>query len=348
MRALVGTRKGLLVFEQKNSTWALTRAHFDGVKCNYAVHDPKHKKVWAGVNHGHWGPKLHFSTDNGKTFKELDPPKFPEGGKDTLKDFWALQSDRKGRIWLGVEPAALFYSDDEGTRWNLCEGLYRVPGKDKWFGAATDAHCLHSLMIDPADDQHILVGISVAGMLETRNGGATWKYINKGMKADFLPDPDNEVGQDPHMTVMAPSDPNVLWQQNHCGLFKSEDMGQSWADLSKAKGVKSAFGWGIVVDEEDAKTAYTVPAASDVNRTPFKKRLFVQKTRDGGRSWKTLDKGLPKETCYDIVYRHALALQESQLMFGSTTGNLYFSRNDGESWKELGLHLPPIYSVKLF
>lgn len=348
MQALLGTRKGLLVLHQTKTGWKFSKAHFDGVVVSYAVYDPKHKLVWAGVKHGHWGPKLHISKDKGKTFKELSAPKFPEGSGDSLKDFWSLASDSKGRIWLGVEPATLFYSDDVGETWNLCEGIYKVPGRDKWFGGATDAHCLHALMIDPNDDDHIIVGISVAGMLETRDGGKSWKYINKGMRAEFLPEPESDVGQDPHMAVMAPSNSNVLWQQNHCGIFKSEDMGQNWINLSKAKGLKTAFGWGVAVDEKDENIAYTVPAFSDENRTPYKKKLFVQMTKNGGKSWTVLDKGLPKDNCYDIVYRHALALKDKTLAFGSTTGNFYYSFNRGQSFKKADWHLPPIYSVKLF
>lgn len=348
MRALVGTRKGLLLLEQKGSSWKLAKSHFDGVKCSYAVWDPAKKMVWAGLNHGHWGPKLHVSRNKGKSFEEITAPKFPEGSKDSLKDFWALARDQRGRVWLGVEPASLFYSDNDGQSWTLCQGLENVSGKDKWFGGGTDGTCLHSLMVDPTNDDHLLIGISCAGVLQTFDRGATWTYTNKGMLAEFLPDPTSDIGQDPHKVVMSPSNPNVLWQQNHCGLYKSEDMGQSWINLSKARGVKTAFGWDIVVDEEDARVAYTVPAQSDETRIPFKKKLFVQMTKDGGRSWKVLDKGLPKGICYDIVYRHAFALKGKQLMFGSTTGNLYFSGNRGSSWKQFDAHLPPIYSVRLF
>lgn len=348
MRALLGTRKGLLILRQNGNGWKLTRAHFDGVKVSFASYDPVHKLVWAGLDHGHWGPKLHVSSNKGKSFDELGAPAFPEGHIDTFKDFWAFATDSQGRVYCGSEPGGLFYSDDRGESWTLCPGLDGVHGKDKWFGAGTDAHCLHSILIDPNDDKHILVGVSVAGMLETRDRGETWVYANKGLSAEYLPDKNAEVGQDPHVAVMSASDPNVLWQQNHCGIYKSTDMGQTWQDLSKAKGVKSAFGFGIVVDESNPDVAYTVPAASDVVRVPHKKRLFVQRTRDGGKSWKTLTKGLPSGTCYDLVYRHALALKDRTIAFGSTTGNFYSSNNRGKSWRHLPLHLPPIYSVKLF
>jgi hypothetical protein len=348
MRALVSTRKGLLVLEQKGKDWKVRHNHFDGVKNSYSVYDPVHKCIWAGVAHGHWGPKIHISRDKGKSFQELGTPKFPEGHKDSLKDFWAVMSDSKGRVWLGVEPAGLFYSDDVGATWTFCKGFDSIRGKENWFGGGTDGSCLHSILIDPKNDSHVIAGVSVAGVMETWDRGQSWTYINKGLKAKFLPDEDAEIGQDPHSVVMAASDPQIVWQQNHCGIFKSENMGKNWQDLSKAKGVKSAFGWGIAIDEKDPKKVFTIPALSDETRVPINKRLIVQRTKNGGKSWEVITKGLPKGLCYDIVYRNAFSLKEKTLMFGSTTGNLYVSGNSGDSWKSVSVHLPPIYSVRLF
>ena len=347
MQALLGTRKGLIILKKNGAGWKFAKTHFDGVKVSLACYDPGTKLIWAGANHGHWGPKLHVSSDKGRTFKEIGAPKFPEETKVSLKDFWAIASDKKGRIYLGVEPAALFHSDDQGKTWTFNRSLDTMPGRDKWVSGGTDDSCVHSIVIDPQNENRIVIAISVAGVIESNDRGKTWKYANKGLTANFLPDPNAEVGQDPHMMVASPSDPKILWQQNHCGIFKSEDRGSTWIDLSKNKGVKAAFGWGIVADEKDARIAYTVPAHSDETRIPPGKRLIVQMTKDGGKSWKTLNKGLPKGVCYDIVYRHGLALKEKSLMFGSTTGNLYFSNNQGAAWKKLDINLPPIYSVKL-
>lgn len=348
MRALVGTRKGLLVLEKTGAHWKIKKTHFEGVKASYAVFDPKHQVVWAGINHGHWGAKLHQSSNRGHTFRELGAPSFPQGHSDTFKDFWSFATDSQGRVWLGAEPAALFYSDDCGETWSLCEGFDSVPKRDQWFGAGTDDHCLHSIVVDPEDDNHLIVGVSVAGVLVSRDRGKSWHYSNKGLTANYLPDQDAEVGQDPHLVVQAPSNPEVLWQQNHCGIFRSDDGGDTWRDFSKGRGLKSAFGFAIAVDESDEDVAYTVPATSDENRIPVRKRLLVQKTINGGRSWRAIRKGLPDRTCYDLVYRNALALKDKTLMFGSTTGNLYVSASAGESWRKLPEHLPPIYSVRLF
>lgn len=148
------------------------------------------------------------------------------------------------------------------------------------------------------------------------------------------------------MVEMAPSNPKVLWQQNHCGIFKSENGGKAWQDLSKAKGLKSPFGWAVVVDEKDPQTAYTTPALSDELRVPVQKKLLVQKTTNGGKTWTVLSKGLPQKFCYDIIYRHAFAKSAKHLIFGSTTGNVYFSRNGGNSWGQVKYNLPPVYAVK--
>src|SRR4051812_8688614 len=134
MKAVLATRKGVIILKPTSSGWEVERAHFDGVKATYVAFDKQKKWIWAGLNHGHWGPKLHVSKDKGKTFTEVSVPKFPEGSKDKLKEFWALTRDSKGRIYIGVDPAALFYSDDEGQSWQLNESFYKVDGKDRWFG----------------------------------------------------------------------------------------------------------------------------------------------------------------------------------------------------------------------
>jgi len=346
MKAVLGTRKGILIFNDHSNDWNLEKIHFNGVNSPYAVFDHNSGKIWAGLNHGHWGPKVHSSVDDGITFKEHPVPKFPKEG--ALKEIWNVVSDSQGRLYLGSAPAALFWSDDQGESWQINENFEKIQGKDQWFGGGTESTCLHSILIDPRDENHLSVGISCAGYIHSFDRGETWSYSNTGMKAYFLPDPDADIGQDPHLVVRAPSDPDVLWQQNHCGIFRSTDNGKTWDDLSQAKGLFSSFGWGVVVDELDPLVAYTVPALSDESRILKDGRLVVQKTTDGGESWQLKTGDLPQENCWDIVYRHALALKGANLMFGTTTGNLYSSNDGGESWRLISSHLPPIYSVSLF
>ncbi len=347
MKAYLATRKGLIVLKQKSTGWDVEKAHFDGVKVTYVCSDLAKGWIWAGVNHGHWGPKLHVSKNQGKTFEELVPPKYPEGSKLSIKEYWAWARDSKGRIYVGTDPADLFYSDDEGKSWNLNKSFSKMEGKDRWFGAGTDGTALHSILVHPKNDNHLIAAVSVGGVLESKDRGQSWKYINTGLQADFMPDKDDPVVQDPHLVEMSPSNPNILWQQNHCGIFKSDNSGEKWQNLSKAKGLKSPFGWAVVVDKKNPDIAYTLPALSDETRVPVQKKLVVQKTTNGGKTWKALTKGLPQKYCYDIVYRHAFKKSEKQLLFGSTTGHVYFSKNSGDSWKRLSYQLAPIYAVEL-
>lgn len=347
MKAVLATRKGVIILKKTPSGWDIERTHFDGVRATYVAIDKKDKAIWVGLNHGHWGPKLHVSYNHGKSFEEVSIPQFPNG-KEKVREFWSWAKDSNGRMYVGTDPASLFYSDDQGKSWQICEGFENVEFKEKWMSGGTDGSALHSILIDPKDDAHMVAAVSVGGVLETRDRGKTWKYINKGLQANFMPDPNDPVFQDPHIVEMSPSQPEILWQQNHCGIFKSNDFGQNWQDLSKSKGLASAFGWAVAVDEKDPKIAYTIPALSDETRVPVKKRLIVQKTSDGGKTWKVLNKGLPQKYCYDIILRHAFAKSNKDLLFGSSTGHVYFSKNAGQQWKQLKYQLAPIYALKFY
>lgn len=347
MKALLATRKGLIILKPTSSGWDVERAHFDGVKVTYVNPDPHTGWIWAGINHGHWGPKLHVSKNKGKIFEEVTLPKYAEDSKNKLREFWAVTRDSKGRVYVGTDPASLFHSDNDGKTWTLNEAFEKMENRDKWFGGGTEGTCVHSILVNPENDNHIIMGISVGGVVETKDRGKTWKNINKGLSAEFMPNPEDPVVQDPHLIETSRANFNMLWQQNHCGIFKSENAGQQWQNLSKAKGLKSPFGWAIAVDEKDADIAYTIPAYSDETRVPVQKKLLVQKTTNGGKTWKVITKGLPQKHCYDIVYRHGLSKIQKHLVFGSTTGHFYFSKNAGESWKQLKYQLPPIYAVKL-
>ncbi|MGZ3651001.1 MAG: WD40/YVTN/BNR-like repeat-containing protein [Bdellovibrionota bacterium] len=348
MKAFLASRKGLFVYKLAGSTWKLEKHHFDGVRTSYVSYNPAKKQVWLGMAHGHWGPKVHMSKDKGKTFQELPTPKVPTDDKaKSLTDIWAFAFDKTGRVYVGTSPAEIFHSDDNGQTWVHNEALHTMQGREKWFAGASGGHCVHSILVHPENPDHIVIGISVGGVLESTNRGKSWEYRNDGMQAYFMPDPNDPVVQDPHLVARAPSDPQILWQQNHCGIFKSENGGKSWSDLSKAKGLKTPFGWGVVIDDKDANVAYTVPAQSDETRVPYQKKLIVQKTVNGGKSWSVLTNGLPQKNCFDIVYRHAFSGAGKRLLFGTTTGHVFFSHNEGKKWGQIKDYLPPIYGVKL-
>jgi photosystem II stability/assembly factor-like uncharacterized protein len=200
-------------------------------------------------------------------------------------------------------------------------------------------------MVDPRDPNRMLVAVSTAGVIETRNGGQSWHAANKGMILEHTPEPEAEWGHDPHYVEQCEGDPDHVWQQNHTGIYYSSDAARSWRRVSvREQGVH--FGFPVTVDAKHGRTAWVVPGRSDQQRMAIDGGLFVARTDDGGQSWKALRRGLPQEHAYDVVYRHALANKEGVVAFGSTTGNLYVSDDGGESWAAAGNNLPPIYSVR--
>ena len=217
----------------------------------------------------------------------------------------------------------------------------------QWFsgGAGETGAVLHSIVEDPRNPEHLYVGISCAGVFESTDGGASWEPRNKGSIADFLPDPLAEVGHDAHCLAICRDHPDVLWQQNHCGIFRTTDGGKNWEAVSQ-KGQVAHFGFPIAVDPHDPDTAWVVPAISDEVRMAVNGAMCVARTTDGGRTWQELRTGLPQSNSYDIVFRHALDLSGDDLAFGSTTGNAYVSADRGDTWQCLGNNLPPIYSVR--
>ncbi len=352
---LLGTRKGLVVYTKNNGKWEYSQEHFDGIPVSYAVSDENNDHWWACQDHGHWGCKLHRSDDRGRTWHELEAPKYNEGdlikgdNPATLKYLWVLQpqvNEDTSHILIGTDPGGLFESKNTGNDFELIRGLWDHPSrKEQWFGGGRDNPGIHSIIVDKNDPQHQYVGISCAGVFETHDGGKSWDPRNKGLKADFLPDPDSEIGQDPHYLVAHPLNQQVMWQQNHCGIFRSEDGGATWKDIGDPNGPAN-FGFVITLDEKDENKAWVIPAVSDEKRVAINRSLMVCRTSDGGKTWENLVDGLPQRGCYDIVYRHGMDITGDNLAFGTTTGNLYLSENGGDQWQALNHHLPMIYSVR--
>jgi len=349
---ILGTRKGLLVTDLSG---AVRREFHLGVPVSYAAVDPRTGVWWAGVDHGRWGQKLHRSKDGGITWEEVPAPQYPEGeeiseGKPaTLSYIWLIApggADEPNRLYIGTEPGGLFVSDDGGDNFYLCDSLWNHPSrKTGWFGGGRDYPGACSIIVDPRDSRHIYVGISVGGVFETRDGGATWEPRNRGLRADFLPNPYAEVGHDPHFVVSSAANPDVLWQQNHCGVFRSVDGGQTWTDISE-NGGPVKFGFAIVADEHDPDVAWVVPAISDEIRLAVNKALCGSRAADAGTAWTAVREGLPQQNCYDVTFRHALDKSGDRLAFGTTTGSVYLSEDRGETWRCLGHDYPPVYSVR--
>lgn len=352
---MLGTRKGLLVYHRNGGKWSLESQHFLGARVPYACADPRNGTWWACIDHGHWGEKLHRSHDRGATWEEVAPPTYPDGalvkeGVEAKTEYlWVLQpgpASHPERLYLGTIPGGLFVSEDGGNSWQLVEGLWNHPSRpDNWFGGGFDHPGIHSVLVDESNPDHVQVGISCAGLFETTDGGISWHPKNKGLTATFLPDPTQEVGQDPHLVVASPSNPQVLWQQNHCGVYVSENGGELWRNVSQEGGPVD-FGFAITVLDTAPFTAFVIPGVADANRIAVGGALCVCRTQDGGQTWEALRAGLPQQECYDIVFRHALDSTGSVLAFGSTTGNAFWSSDAGETWEIIGNYLPPIFSVR--
>jgi photosystem II stability/assembly factor-like uncharacterized protein len=352
---LLGTRKGLIIYERSKKVWKHASTHFIGIPVSLTFIDDRTNTWWACLDHGHWGVKLHRSLDKGKNWEEIEAPKYPEGyeikeGKPAKVNYiWAMTHggvDRPKRLYIGTDPGGLFQSDDHGETWRLVESLWNHPSRDQWFGGGRDDPGIHSILVDPRNSDHIHVGISVAGVFASKDGGETWHPANKGLTADFLPDPDAEVGQDPHLLIASPSNPDIMWQQNHCGIFVSHDGSKSWENVSQPDG-PADFGFAIAIHHHHPNMAWVIPGISDQIRVAVDQALCVCRTDDAGENWQDFREGLPQKNCFDIVYRHAMDISGDSLVFGTTTGNVYFSDDLGMSWSTLSNNLPMVYSVEI-
>lgn len=350
-RIWVGTRKGLLEVRRDADGWSLADMRLTGQPIAYACQDPRDGSVWASIDHGHWGVKLSRSTDDGTSFEEISPPKYPESADATAKYYWVLQpghADTPQRFYVGTEPGGLFQTDDGGETWSLNEPLWALCKEHKWTGGGRDNAGIHSICIDPRDPDHIYVGVSCASVLESTDGGASWAYRSKGMRDDYRP-PENadlEYGFDPHYVTLAPSNPDVLWQQNHFGVYRSDDGAKSWTDLTQKPMVN--FGFPIAAHPDNDTTAWIVPMESDGKRVAIDGALCVMRTDDGGVTWAEQRTGLPQSGTWDFPFRHSLDVgtDGETLVFGTTSGNLYVSEDGGASWSCLSGNLPLIYSAR--
>lgn len=358
---LASTRKGLFTIRGRGGDARIVGASFVGDNVTLATVDRRDGTWYAVLDHGHFGVKLHHSTDAGATWTEIAAPAYPprpEGldEKDmwgrpipwSLKSVWALEPalDADGALWAGTAPGGLFRSDDRGDSWRIVESLWHHPLRPKWGGGGADWPVIHSICVDPRDPRTVVVAISTGGVMRSRDGGATWTPHCRGMTNNYSP-PDQAgapEGQDVHRIVQAPARPEVFWVQHHCGAYRSGDDLESWQALTIEP---SSFGFVVAVHPTDADRAWFVPANSDQKRTAHG-RVVVTRTRDGGATFEQLTTGLPQEHAYDLVYRHALDISADgeQLAFGSTTGNLWVTADQGERWHAVSQTLPPIYAIR--
>jgi hypothetical protein len=329
------------------------------------MHDPRNGELLAALDHGHFGVKMHRSRDAGATWQEMAAPKYPEKPADyvpktpaegrpvdwSLKLVWALEpggAKESGVLWCGTLPGGLFRSEDGGDSWELNRPLWDDPRREEWFGGGADQPGIHSICVDPRDARHVTIGVSCGGVWSTRDSGRTWQLGGKGMRAEFMP-PERQLDpgiQDAHLVAQCRANPDVMWVQHHNGIFRSTDAAASWSEITDVK--PSAFGFAVAAHPDDPETAWFVPAVKDEKRYPMDGRVVVNRTSDGGKSFETLTKGLPQQHAYDLVFRHALDIDESgeRLAFGSTTGSLWITEDGGDQWQTVSANLPPIYAVR--
>jgi hypothetical protein len=260
---------------------------------------------------------------------------------------WSLESGGK-RLWAGTIPGGLFASDDRGASWRLVSSLWNLPERAEWSGGGYDHPGIHSIAVDPRDARCITVAVSTGGAWQTKDGGESWAIAARGMYAEYMP-PEKKFDQnvqDIHRLVQCAARPDVMWVQHHNGVFRSVDGAKSWQEVTAIR--PSKFGFAVAVHPKDPDIAWFVPAVKDECRVPVDAKLVVARTRDGGKSFDVLRNGLPQEHAYDLVYRHCLDVDDAgnTLAFGSTTGGLWLSGDQGDSWRCLSTQLPPIHCVR--
>jgi hypothetical protein len=365
---LVGTRKGAWVLQADpaRETWKLTGPIFLGHIVNHFVVDPRDRHTMLlAARTGHLGPTVFRSTDLGETWKEASrPPAFPKApegkqGRVVEHVFWLSPGHpSEPEAWYaGTSPQALFRSDDSGNTWEPVSGFNDHPMWGPWTGdgkdETPDGPITHSILIDPRDPEHMYLGLSGGGFFESLNKGGDWKPLNAGSRCDFLPDPYPEFGQDPHCVQLHPHAPDVLYQQNHCGIYRMDRPQGRWERIGENMPKEVGdIGFPIVLHPRDPQTVWVFPMDGTQvwPRTSPGGKPAVYVTRDSGRSWRRQDRGLPESQAWLTVKRQAMAADTGDpvgLYFGTTSGEVWASANEGESWRPLASHLPHIYTVEV-
>lgn len=368
-----GTRKGGLIFSSDTSRrqWETSALHFKAWKVMYMGMDGRDQRIHAAAVHDVFGPSTHYSDDFGETWTQAEKsPAFelpsaaqrPLGTPDEAREpdqaekkaeevlkVWKIQpgqEDEPGVLYAGVEPAALFKSIDYGQTWQVNQALYDHPHRPDWFPGAGGL-CLHTILPHPTNPDQMWLAISTGGCYFTADGGQSWGPRNQNVRADFLPEKFPEYGQCVHKIVMHPKRPERLYQQNHCGMYRSDDGGISWSDIGEGK-LPSRFGFPIAVHPHEPDTIYLVPEESDQFRISLDSKFVVWRSRDAGESWQPLTQGLP-DRAYLVVLRDAMttdSCEQAGIYIGTSTGQIFFSRDSGDSWELLADYLPPISSLE--
>jgi photosystem II stability/assembly factor-like uncharacterized protein len=354
-RLYLGTRKGLFRLRSCDGrrSWTVDPPALVGHDVYHAVEDPRDPaRVYAAANHMVWGPRLARSLDGGRTWDEggeqTQSPAFATGSGDSVKAVWYIlpgHPERPGEVWVGVEPAALFRSRDWGATWEPVCGLNEHPTRAMWQPGGGGL-CLHGIAASPSDPDDMVATISAGGSFRTTDGGTTWTPINSGVRAGFMPDESVVAGHCVHKLVRSPQDPNWLFQQNHCGAYRSKDGGASWQEVTA--GLPSEFGFPAAIHPHESQTVYVAPLRGDFFRVFPDGAMAVWRSRDGGDNWEPLRCGLPQRNAYLASFRAAMSADREDaagIYLGTSTGQVFCSIDEGDSWSMIADYLPPILSV---
>lgn len=382
VRILVGTKKGAFILtnsDGKRKKWKVDGPHFAGWEIYHAKGSPKDpKRIYVSQTSSWFGQIIQRSDDGGKTWKipggeKLpNPAEMPTGMSNNFaydtaakpltthqwydgtqhpwefKRVWHLEPslDDPDTVFAGVEDAAMFKSTNGAKSWQELPNMRgHKTGKDWAPGAGGMG--LHTILIDPTNPKRMYIAISSAGAFRTDDGGKNWKPINKGLKSQYIPDPEAEVGHCVHRIAMHPSKPNVLFMQKHWDVMRSDDAGENWYEISG--NLPTDFGFPIEVNSNDPDMVYVVPIKSDIEHYPLDGKLRVYRSKKGGNEWQALTKGLPQKDCYVNILRDATSvdtLDPCGIYFGTTGGQVYASANNGDTWEAIVHDLPSVLSVE--
>jgi photosystem II stability/assembly factor-like uncharacterized protein len=337
----VGTRKGLFLVRGEGNSWDVEGPLLPGWAVYHAMVDPRDGTLHAATNNPFYGATTHRSTDGGKNWERSEDIGLPEESGLKLNATWHIEPGADSELWLGGDPGVLFRSGDSGTTWEVNRGLLEHPTRERWQPGA-GGMCTHSIQLVNGT---IYVAISAAGAFRSEDGGETWTPINKNVAAEFMPDPYPEVGQCVHKLLAHPKRPERLWQQNHCGVYRSDDRGENWERLD-GNGLPTSFGFPLALDPDDPDVAYVIPEQSQEHHFSAEGRLGVYRTSDGGTSWELVSDGLP-ERAWVAVLREGFAYDgDGNIYFGTQNGSVWTAPRGGSEWTEAVRDLPPILSVE--
>ncbi|SFP52652.1 hypothetical protein SAMN05421810_102851 [Amycolatopsis arida] len=351
----IGTRKGLWLARSRDgrASWELTGPLFPITDVKAVAIDTRRStpRLLASVTSEHFGPTVALSDDLGRTWEEPEhaPIAFPDDTDTALAGVWQLvpgPPDEPEVVYAGTEPSALFRSTDGGRTYELVRGLWEHPHRTEWTPGG-GGMALHTVLPHPRDAERVTVAMSTGGVYRTSDGGRSWAPANAGVRASFLPDPEPEFGQCVHKVALHPSRPDRLFLQNHFGVYRSDDGGDRWGSI--AGGLPADFGFPIVVHPHRPDVVYTFPLTADVLRFPPEGRCRVYRSEDAGGSWSSLTEGLPGDGFWSAVLRDAMCVDDADpagVYFGSRSGEVWFSPDEGEHWRPVAQHLPDVLCVR--